>query len=171
MINPVPRLLSLFKLLAGLAGLGLVILLPGCTALAPDHGSVGRGSSSKQFRTVLTELADAWNKGDALRAANCFTEDAIYTQPPQKQVYRGRDALYRFFGGDSGRAGQMEMTWHHLAFDLRTQIGFGEFSFTYGTTAHGVAVIRMREGKISNWREYWYESALRWPRFVEPNPF
>jgi hypothetical protein len=65
----------------------------------------------------------------------------------------------------------MQMIWHHLAFDPTTQIGFGEFSFAYGITAHGVALVRMRDGKISNWREYWYESALPWPRFVEPNAF
>ena len=65
----------------------------------------------------------------------------------------------------------MQMIWHHLVFDPTTQIGFGEFSFAYGISAHGVALVRMRDGKISNWREYWYESALPWPRFVEPNAF
>jgi hypothetical protein len=65
----------------------------------------------------------------------------------------------------------MTMRWHHLAFDPATQIGFGEFSFTYGTTVHGVAVIRLRQGKIANWREYWYESTLPWDQFIRANPF
>jgi hypothetical protein len=102
---------------------------------------------------------------------NALPRNAIYTEPPDKQVYRGREALFRFFGGATGRPGQMTMRWHHLAFDPATQIGFGEFSFTYGTTVHGVAVIRLRQGKIANWREYWYESTLPWDQFIRANPF
>lgn len=147
-------------------GLSLGLLLASCAA-EPRGG----GSSAAQFRTVLNDLAEAWNQGDARRAADCFTADAVYTEPPDKQVYRGREELFRFFGGAQGRAGQMAMQWHHLAFDEETQIGFGEFTFTYGSTVHGVAVVRLRDGRIANWREYWYESALPWDRFIRANPF
>ena len=63
------------------------------------------------------------------------------------------------------------MTWHHLVFDPERQIGFGEFTFEYGTRAHGVAVVRIMGGRIRNWREYWYESDLDWQQFVGPNNF
>ena len=128
-------------------------------------------SPTVEFETVMQELAQAWNDGNSKRAANCFTEDAVYTEPPDKQIYRGREALYHFFGGSAGRPGQMTMRWHHLAFDVQTQVGFGEFTFTYGTTVHGITVVRLREGKIANWREYWYESALPWDQFIRTNPF
>jgi hypothetical protein len=127
--------------------------------------------SATEFTALMEELASAWNEGEAARAAACFTEDAVYTEPPAKQLYRGRKALFEFFGGNQGRQGQMSMDWHHLAFNHETGIGFGEFSFTYGTTAHGVAVVRLRDGKIANWREYWYESELPWDQFVRENPF
>lgn len=149
----------------------LVVLLCACSVAPPESGGSARRASSEEFRAVLAELADSWNQGDAARAAQVFTSDAVYSEPPDKQLYRGRDALYRFFGGDDGRPGAMQMRWHHVAFDEETQVGFGEFSFTYGSTAHGVAVIRVRDGKISNWREYWYESTLPWEGFIEQNPF
>ena len=146
----------------------LCILFTGC-ASAP--GLSIEKDATAEFRVVMDTLARAWNEGDARRAADCFTEDAVYTEPPDKQIYCGREALYRFFGGDAGRPGQMTMRWHHLAFDEESQIGFGEFSFTYGSTVHGVAVVRLREGKIANWREYWYESDLSWDEFIRANPF
>jgi ketosteroid isomerase-like protein len=145
----------------------LFLLITGC-ARAPGRGEE---STTAKFRAVMNTLAQAWNEGDARRAADCFTEDAVYIEPPDKQIYRGREALYRFFGGDAGRAGQMTMRWHHLALDEESQIGFGEFTFTYGSTVHGVAVVRLREGKIANWREYWYESELPWDQFIRANPF
>jgi ketosteroid isomerase-like protein len=151
---------------ASVLPLGLILAL--CTLAARRTPEI---SSVREFQAVLHNLAEAWNNGESRRAAECFTEDAIYTEPPDKQVYRGREALFRFFGGGTGRPGQMTMRWHHLAFDPATQIGFGEFSFTYGTTVHGVAVIRLRQGKIANWREYWYESTLPWDQFIRANPF
>lgn len=119
----------------------------------------------------MEELATAWTEGDARRAAGCFAVDAVYSDPPDKQLFRGRDALYEFFGGDEGREGQMSMEWHHLAFNAEDQVGFGEFTFHYGSGSHGIVVVRMRDGKIGNWREYWYESDLPWEEFVAQNPF
>jgi len=124
-----------------------------------------------QYVAIMQNLSSAWNDGDAKQAADLFTADAVYSEPPAKQLYRGRQALYEFFGGSNGRPGQMSMTWHHLAFDEGSQIGFGEFSFTYGSTAHGVAVVRLNAEKISNWREYWYESELSWREFTRKNRF
>jgi hypothetical protein len=65
----------------------------------------------------------------------------------------------------------MSMTWHHMVFDETKQIGAGEFTFTYGSTVHGVTMIKIRNGKISNWREYWYESPLEWKAFIGINNF
>ncbi len=77
------------------------------------------------FRRLMQTIADGWNEGDARKAADCFAEDATYTEPPGKQVYHGRAALYQFFGGDSGPQSPMHMTWHHLVFDEETRIGAG----------------------------------------------
>lgn len=150
----------------------VLLLLPvlGCTAV-PERAGTRSESGRREFVTVLQELAAAWNEGDAERAALCFTEDAVYSEPPDKQRFEGRRELFEFFGGAQGRQGQMEMVWHHLAYSPETGVGFGEFSFTYGSTAHGVAVVKLLDGKISNWREYWYGSDLPWAEFIAANEF
>ena len=116
-------------------------------------------------------VADSWNKGDARKAADCFAEDAIYSEPPDKQLYKGRAELFKFFGGNEGRKSAMKMTWHHLVFDEEKQVGAGEFTFEFGSKVHGVAMVKVAEGKISRWREYWYESDLDWEKFIGENKF
>ena len=126
---------------------------------------------TEQFRALMETLAQGWSEGNAKKAADCFTADAVYVEPPDKQVYRGREQLYRFFGGGAGRKQAMRMTWHHLIFDEKTQTGAGEFTFEYGGQVHGMVIVRIRDGKIGNWREYWYESPLDWKQFTKENPF
>ena len=143
----------------------------GLFAIAVPRDLVAQKIDTAQFEVLMQSLAEGWNQGNARQAADCFTENAIYSEPTDKQLYRGRDALFKFFGGDAGRKGAMKMTWHHLTFNERTQIGAGEFTFEYGSKVHGVAMVKVERGKISRWREYWYESPLDWEKFVGSNPF
>ena len=127
--------------------------------------------SRDEFESLMNRLAKGWNDGNAHAAVDCFSQSAIYSEPPDKQLYRGRAELFKFFGGEQGRKSAMKMTWHHLIFDERNQIGAGEFTFEYGGKVHGVAMVKIDRGKISHWREYWYESALDWEKFTSKNPF
>lgn len=144
-----------------------VLALAACSALSPQSTAPRRLDASG-FDALLTRLATGWNGGDSRAASECFTPNAIYVEPPRKQVYRGRDALFQFFGGSAGRPGQMSMRWHRIVFDPATQRGMGEFTFDYGGQVHGVAVIDVSGGLIDQWREYWYESALPFDEFVLP---
>lgn len=145
-----------------------VILLSLLSACA---GHRTPGMNTTEFGLLMQTVATGWNTGNARQAANCFTEDAIYSEPPDKQLYKGRAALFKFFGGKEGRKNGMKMTWHHLIFNEREQLGAGEFTFEYGTVVHGVVMVKVHEGKISNWREYWYESPLAWEQFIGENKF
>lgn len=136
-------------------------------SVATEPGRTGEA----EFKRLMQRLAAAWNEGNTQAAAGCFTEHAVYSQPPGKQLYRGREALYEYFGGDEGRPGAMSMRWHKLAFDAETQTGIGEFSFRYGTFAHGVAVVQIYDGLISRWREYYVESTAPWLEFTRENVF
>ena len=127
--------------------------------------------TSDEFRALLGTVAAGWNEGNARKAADCFTEDALYLEPPDKQFYSGRPALYEFFGGATKPEPPMKMTWHHLAFDEASQVGFGEYTFQMNRRYHGIVVVKIRGGKISNWREYQYESKLDWKDFVAKSPF
>lgn len=127
--------------------------------------------TSDEFSNLLKTIAEAWKQGDARKAADCYTEDAIYTEPPDKQVYIGRKALYEFFGGNQNPPPPMKMTWHHLAFDEEEQIGFAEYTFEGNNRYHGIVIVMIRAGKISNWREYQYKSTLEWEAFLGKNKF
>lgn len=135
----------------------------------------GRGMSAKmtteEFAKLLRTIAEAWNEGNARKAADCYTEDVIYTEPPDKQVYIGRKALYEFFGGDKKPEPPMRMSWHHISFNEGEQFGFGEYTFQGKNRYHGIVIIKIREGRVSNWREYQYKSDLEWKAFVGQNKF
>ncbi|HYY25437.1 MAG TPA: nuclear transport factor 2 family protein [Candidatus Udaeobacter sp.] len=136
-----------------------------------NSSSPGDKITAAQFIGLMQTVAAGWNEGDAKKAADCYTEDAIYTEPPDKQVYAGRKALYEFFGGDRKPEPPMKMIWRHLAFDEASQIGFGEYTFQMNNRYHGIVIVKIRKGKISNWREYQYKSDLEWGKFVEKNDF
>ncbi|MDN5211895.1 nuclear transport factor 2 family protein [Fulvivirgaceae bacterium BMA12] len=128
--------------------------------------------NSKQFRQLLWRVAEGWNNGDARAAADCFTKDAVYIEPPDQQLYQGRDELFEFFGGTEGRADPMNMTWHHLIFDEEQQIGTGEYTFVYkGRLSHGIVIVHLSKGKIRRWREYQYRSTTKWADFIGQSAF
>lgn len=127
--------------------------------------------STNEFNQLMRTVAHGWNEGNARKAADCFSEDAIYVEPPEKQLYHGRAELYEFFGGDGGTDLPMKMTWHHLAFNAEEQIGFGEYTFQLHGRYHGIVVVKIEDGLIKHWREYQYRSELSWQEFTSHNPF
>lgn len=142
-------------------------VIPSSPAQSASHKPISRAEFTRLMQTVAAGL----NENNGRKAADCFALDAIYSEPPNKQIYRGRDRIFEFFGGWKGRPKITQMVWHHLAFDEQTQTGSGEFSITYGSTAHGMVSVRIRDGLIGNWREYIYPSALDWNGFILQNPF
>ena len=127
--------------------------------------------ATTDFEKLMQTIANGWNEGDARKAADCFSEDAIYVEPPEKQLYRGRTELYEFFGGDNGADIPMQMTWHHLAFNEEDQIGFGEYTFQMHGRYHGIVIVKVVSGLIKQWREYQYRTELSWEEFTSHNPF
>jgi hypothetical protein len=123
------------------------------------------------FEQLMQTVADGWNEGNARKAADCFSQDAVYVEPPDKQLYHGRLELYEFFGGDNGPHRPMNMTWHHLAFNETEQIGFGEYTFEMNRRYHGIVVVKIESGRIKYWREYQYPTELGWESFTKHNPF
>ncbi|MEW6735504.1 MAG: nuclear transport factor 2 family protein [Acidobacteriota bacterium] len=124
-----------------------------------------------EFIKLMQTVADGWNEGNAKKASDCYREDATYTEPPDKQVYIGRKALYEFFGGDSKPQPPMKMAWHNLAFNEEEQVGFGEYTFQMNNRYHGIVVVKIKNGLINNWREYQYKSDQEWDEFIKNNRF
>jgi hypothetical protein len=145
-----------------------------CLALVPgrsEDGAPPKELTTAEFRKLMTTVSAGWNEGDARKAADCFTADAVYSEPPRKQFYKGRAALFEFFGGGEKPDPPMRMAWHHLVFDEATQIGAGEYTFQMNNRYHGIVMVKVREGRISNWRECQYQSTLPWDEFVNENAF
>ena len=124
-----------------------------------------------EFERLMQTIAFGWNEGNPRKAADCFSMDAVYVEPPEKQLYHGRDELYEFFGGDQGPDIPMNMIWHHLAFNEQQQIGFGEYTFEMHGRYHGIVVVKIESGLIKHWREYQYQTELNWKEFTRHNPF
>ena len=118
------------------------------------------------FRAVLDSVAAGWNEGRAELAASCFTERAIYIEPPARQLYRGRPDLLRFFAASIHPPRPDRMRWHAIAFDSVRQVGFGEYTYRGTRNYHGIAVVQLDAGLIRSWREYQYGSDLPWEEFV-----
>ena len=92
-------------------------------------------------------------------------------EPPDRQVYFGRQAVYDFFGGPVKPEPPMQMRWHHLAFNAEEEIGYGEYTFQMNNRYHGVVTVLLRNGKIAKWREYQYKSDLDWVTFTGRSKF
>jgi uncharacterized protein (TIGR02246 family) len=106
------------------------------------------------FERLLHELAEGWATRDASRAAACFTDDAVYMEPPDQQLFVGREQLTAYFGPlEAGTYLRVHRVW----FDAATQTGAVEFSFGVKgreRADHGVAVVEVRGERIALWREY-----------------
>jgi len=120
--------------------------------------------TQEEFRRLLQTVADGWNAGDADLAAECFAEDAVYVEPPDRQRYVGRRQLADFFG----RGEKFSMTWHRLVLDEDERVGFGEYTLSVigEFTLHGVTTVEIEDGLISRWREYQYRSELSFEEFA-----
>jgi len=127
--------------------------------------------TTSDFEDLMETVARGWNEGNARKAADCFSRDAIYLEPPEKQLYRGRTELYEFFGGDPGHELPMKMAWHHLAFNQEEQVGFGEYTFQLHGRYHGIVIVKIESGLIKGWREYQYPTGLDWEEFTSHQPF
>lgn len=110
----------------------LLLLLFGCQETQRDS------ISAERFVVVLKEISDGWQQGNAKRAADVFADDAIYEEPPRKQYYKSKAAIFEFFGGKKGFDRPMKMKWHNIAFNEKAQIGFGEYTFSMNKQYHGI---------------------------------
>jgi len=145
-----------------------ILALVGCNS---SRKSPSPSFTQADFRKVLGTVAQGLNTGNARLAADCFTDDAMYSSPPNPEIRKGRQTLFEFFGGEKGRLQPMSMLWHHIVFDQATQIGMGEYTFTYQIRTHGIAIIRIVGGKIANWRAYEQESPKGWEEMIGENRF
>jgi len=116
-----------------------------------------------EFVALLRTMEDGWNAGDAGMVAACFTEDVDYADPVRYH-FSNRAALLPFFALAPGEG--QSVVWHALVFDEAEQAGAAEYTYTGSYTYHGLALVRVRDERISQWREYQHVSEELWEMFV-----
>jgi ketosteroid isomerase-like protein len=144
----------------------LISLMPlnGC-----QQRSGGRHMKQSEFRELMNRLADGWSRQNTEQALSCFSENAIYMEPPDIQFFEGHDQLRPYFA--ALKPGTF-MRFHNLWFDESRQIGAGEYSFGEAGDAqadHGVVVVELRDGRIAFWREYQQKGPAAFDRFLDKN--
>ena len=126
--------------------------------------------SSAQFKLLLQTVRTAWLEGSQEQATACFLAAAIFSTPPSPGLV-GRENLVRVFSGGPNRELPTRIEWHHLIFDPVEQIGAVEYTMQRRVPTHGVIIIKISHGLISNWRQYAVASDLTWEKFKGMNDF
>ena len=110
--------------------------------------------AAADFDRLMRALADAWARNDAPAGAALFGQDATYSEPPDEQLFVGREQLEAYF---SPLEPGTYLDFHNVWFDEASGVGAVEFSFgTRGEAraSHGVAIVTVVDGLIAEWREY-----------------
>lgn len=124
--------------------------------------------SESEFKALMNTLASSWTLQNTENAVACFTENAVYMQPPDKQFYTGHEQLRLYFG--ALKRGTF-MQFHQVWFDETTQMGAGEFTFGNSLTktgVTGVAIVSIKNKKIAAWREYFVRGPIDFNEFISP---
>lgn len=143
---------------------GLPLQSPSAICGPIEHLSV------EQFASLMESLRKAWLDGNAERIVTCFSPTAILSIPPSPGVV-GRDNIAKTFASGLRSELPKRVDWHHIIFDPAQQTGALEFTIERRILSHGVIVIKLSNGLISNWREYAIASDLNWEKFRGMNNF
>ncbi len=114
--------------------------------------------SADELKQLLDELADRWRKRDAQGAAELFSENALYSEPPAHELH-GRPAIGSFFRSFFANHYGIEFGFSRIL------IGDGEaaaeWSFSYFRASDGrrrrlagIAFIDTTAGRIHVWRSF-----------------
>ncbi len=118
------------------------------------------------FEILMKRVADAWAACDNGAAARCFTEYAVYMEPPDRQLFRGREQLAAYF---SPLQRGTFLDFHGIWFDESSQTGAAEFTFGMEGAEradHGVVVVTVAGERIATWREYHRPGPASFERFI-----
>ncbi|NLI75173.1 MAG: response regulator [Candidatus Riflebacteria bacterium] len=119
----------------------------------------------QEFDLLLQELAAGWEQRQYERIIRRFAPDVRYLDPLRYR-FADREALLRFFSDDAGA--DQAVTFHRSLFDEAQQVGMVEYTYRGSHLYHGVAVVRIADGLIQEWREYQHVTDLPWEAFFDP---
>jgi hypothetical protein len=77
--------------------------------------------------------------------------------------------LRAFFENDEGYP--QRTVWHTIVFDEEQQVGAAEYTYDGTHRYHGTALVRVKDGKVTNWREYQHIDPREWKEFASGTVF
>ena len=100
----------------------------------------------------------AWTTNDPEDIGGLFTDDAAYYTAPFREPWSGRDAIVQGWLDRKEEPGEWTFRWEILAIDddlafVRGQTGYPQEGKTYSN----LWVIRLRDGRSSEFTEWWME--------------
>jgi ketosteroid isomerase-like protein len=125
-------------------------------------------TTAAHFRDMLDAMATGWRARDYAAVAAHFADDVHYGDPT-RYTLDGRAQLLDFFRADDDQP--QDVRWHLTMFDEAAQVGAAEYSYDGTSRYHGVALIRVRDGLITHWREYQHTDPRAWQEFAGSTAF
>jgi hypothetical protein len=114
-----------------------------------------------EFKAMLQTLAQGWADKDYEKVAGYYAEDLHYIDPLRYR-FSSRAELLRFFSKEEA---EESTVWHNVLFDEERQLGAAEYTYEGKHRYHGTVLVKLRDNKITHWREYQHTSELGWEDF------
>ena len=108
---------------------------------------------------VLSRFGLYLERGDAERAAACFTVDAIYEEPP-RFAFSGRPAIHAFIADFLARHTDVHFTITRALASSDGALVAAEWRWSYrglnggSHTYAGMCFVELRDDQIAHWRGY-----------------
>lgn len=112
----------------------------------------------KDVERWVEEYVRAWSSNDPEDIGGLFTDDASYYTAPFRKPWSGRDAIVRDWIDRKDEPGDWSFRSDVLA--IADDIAFVQGQTDYasdGKTYSNLWVIRMRDGRCSEFTEWWME--------------
>ncbi|HYN22088.1 MAG TPA: nuclear transport factor 2 family protein [Thermoanaerobaculia bacterium] len=114
-----------------------------------------------EFEAMLQALAQGWAEKAYEKVASYYAEDLRYIDPLRYR-FSSRTELLSFFSKEEA---EESTVWHNILFDEERQLGAAEYTYEGKHRYHGTVLVKLRDGKITHWREYQHTSELEWEDF------
>lgn len=117
------------------------------------------GNKGDTAAKILSRFGACLERGDAEGAANCFTADVVYAEPP-RFAFTGRPALHAFIADFLARHTEVRFTVARALASADGALVAAEWRWSYrglDGAAHafaGMCFVEPRDGLIARWRGY-----------------
>ena len=124
---------------------------------------------ARVFEEWLDAYRRAWEGRDPDAAACLFTEDATYQETPFEEPMRGRAAIRAYWEGVPANQRQIKFESDVLAFTAhgeglaRWRASFVRISSGVLVELDGIFLVRLVEGRCTEFREWWHRREGRVP--------